>query len=127
MHTWCNAQGMADQSCQPGATWQPFVIKATFPHDSPPSVVAVSNYTWCATRSQQTTASRIVSDAVATRSNSKVFRASSREGVQLMLLNAQTRVVAGGLFTLPDEKGEGPSGLLQAQRDPEPSARFSNC
>lgn len=102
----CRAlQGLADGSCQPGATWQPFVMKATFPQVGPPNVVAVSNYTWCATRSQQKVASQIVSEGIHSMSNSKIFRVGSKEGVQLMLLNTPTVEMAAGLFRVPNESG----------------------
>jgi hypothetical protein len=80
-------------------------MKATFPQVGPPNVVAVSNYTWCATRSQQKVASQIVSEGIHSMSNSKIFRLGSKEGVQLMLLNTPTMEMAAGLFRVPNESG----------------------
>lgn len=108
----CTSQGVADQSCQPGATLQPFIIKATFTQAGLPSVVAVSNYTWCATRSQQLLAAQVVSDGIDTKSHAKLFAVGSKDGAQLMLLNAQTISMAGGLFRVADETG----GLTQLAR-----------
>jgi hypothetical protein len=97
---------MADQACQPGATWQPFVIKATFSPPAPPSVVAVSNYTWCATRRQQITAAQIITAGVSLKTNTKLFRVESAEGTQLLLLNPQTEPSLGGQFELLQKIGE---------------------
>jgi hypothetical protein len=111
----CTSQGVADQSCQPGATLQlkqPFIIKAIFTQAGLPSVVAVSNYAWCATRSQQLVAAQVVSDGIDTKSHAKLFPVGSKDGAQLMLLNAQTISMAGGRFRVADETG----GLTQLAR-----------
>lgn len=96
----CVLQGMADQACQPGATWQPFVITATFNPPAPPTIVAVSNYTWCATRRQQITAAEIVNAGVLRKTNTKLFRVDSSAGTQLMLLNAELQTSEGGQLNL---------------------------
>jgi hypothetical protein len=107
-------QGLADQSCQPGATWQPFVFKVTYDQQQPaagaplitPRVVAVSNYTWCSTRRQQVVAARITNSGAELRTNTGLFRVDSPAGTQLMLLNAQPMEIAGGALSIPDKKGE---------------------
>lgn len=100
-------QGLADQVCQPGATWQPFVISARFDRPGTPHVVAVSNYTWCPTRQQQLVAAQVVNDAVALATNTKLFRVNSTAGVQLFLLNAQVVVAGGGSYRFVDTSSEG--------------------
>lgn len=106
-------QGLADQSCQPGATWQPFVFKVTFGQQQPasavlinPSVVAVSNYTWCSTRRQQIVAARITNSGAELQTNTGLFRVDSPSGTQLMLLNAQPKEIAGGQLITLDKEGE---------------------
>lgn len=99
-------QGRAEQVCQQGATWQPFVVKASFAQQGPPIVVAVSNNTWCQTRSQQTTAATIASNAADLRTNTKLFKVKNEAGTQLLLLNAQRAVSGGGELFSNDKKGE---------------------
>lgn len=99
---------MADQVCQPGATWQPFVLKAVFDNSmsAPPDVVAVSNYTWCSTRSQQQAAAQIVNDGKSQETNTKLYKVDSKEGAQLLLVNYQTMLLGGGLLVEPERKCE---------------------
>lgn len=106
-------QGLAEQSCQPGATWQPFVFKVTFGQQQPagavlinPSVVALSNYTWCSTRRQQIVAAHITNSGAALETNTGMFRVDSPSGTQLMLLNAQPLKNPGGQLITPNKKGE---------------------
>jgi hypothetical protein len=97
---------MADQVCQPGATWQPFIIKATFKPLAPPNVVAVSNFTWCATRQQQLTAATIISNGVHLKSNTKLFKVKSSAGTQLLLLNPETEASPGGTYQYLKTQGK---------------------
>jgi len=90
------------------------VYKARFDRPGAPDVVAVSNYTWCPTRLQQIAAAEIISNAVQLGSNTKLFRVNSQQGTQLMLLNAQTYVAAGGQLKLLDRKGKARSACASS-------------
>lgn len=111
----CNAarlQGRAEQACQPSATWQPFVVKVVLHSSRGPDVVAVSNYTWCSSRQQQTVIEQVLSDA-AELTNNKLIRVKGGHQALVMALSSQTQALAGGRFQILDEKGKNkPDALL---------------
>ena len=93
------------------------MIKTSFGRTGPPNVVAVSNNTWCQTRSQQITAARIINEAAELATNSKLYRVDSAAGTQLLVLNAQTKYTPGGqLLGINSEgvsKSDGPTWHTQ--------------
>lgn len=103
----CVLQGLNHAACHPTIKWQPFVIKVELKPDSvPPAVRALSNSTWCSTRAQQLVASRIINDGLSQATNGKLYRVDSKAGTHLLLVNLQTKLIAGGALDTPDEEGE---------------------
>jgi hypothetical protein len=105
----CSAvmQGRADQSCQPGADWAPFLIHVGFKGRDRPVVSARSNFSWCVTRPAQAVAEHVVSDIQSLWTNGQVLSVNSTNGPLLMLVGPQTRPNAGlhpGYF--PWQEGE---------------------
>lgn len=94
---YCTHQGRADQLCQPGADWQPFLIHAAFPPNGVgrPTLTARSNYSWCSTRAAQAVVGKVAADTVALSTNGQLLRVESKAGPRLMMMSPQTRPNAG--------------------------------
>lgn len=89
------AQGRADQSCQPGASFKPFLIHAVLPKQGRPKVIGHSNYSWCPTRTSQAMVGQVVMDMASLSTNGQVLPVESKEATQLLMLSQQTHPNAG--------------------------------
>jgi hypothetical protein len=99
-------QAVADSKCQPGATWQPFVVVVELPPTSRPVVRVVSNYLWCNKRAAHFATIAVVQDAAKLQTNAKLYAIDNTVGAKLMVVSPRHTTNPGGQLGFVDKQGK---------------------
>ncbi|WIA16706.1 hypothetical protein OEZ85_013362 [Tetradesmus obliquus] len=108
---------IANYNCQPGATWQPFVLTVELPQASSPVVQVVSNYTWCKEKIAHMAATDIVTDAAYLETNSKLHVLDDTDGATLVVVSAQSMSNPGSQLVFVDKSKPLRGAYIDVARD----------